>query len=491
MKDTNIALIIIILYMVLTVVIGLVASAKQKKKKESQSSEDFLMAGKNLGVLALAGTLFAANTGGASTTGVANNVYAYGLSAAWYVIAGGIGFVLVSFIAPYFRRAGANTVPHIIGMRYGKRSHIVTAITSILALFMATGAQIIATASIINTLTGFDYQSAVIITTLVVIAYTMIGGFASVASANMMHVLFITIGMTVAMFIMAGNPAIGGLGTLMADARTASAASGGAVDYTSMFKVGIPTIIGYIVMYFMTFTTGQEIVQTLASAKDSKAAFTGSIVAGVISAVYAIVPALIGLMAYVGIEGFADGGAQTNALAAATISFAPPVIAGLVLSGVVAATISSASGNMIGTATMFSNDLYTPYISKGQADSKKEIWVSRIMMIAAGLFGLIVALSGSNIISVMMSAFALRSAGPFAAFIFGLFVDDVTEKAGFWAIIIGTVIAAVWIFVLNSPWGLSAIVPGGIIALIAIYFISKADIASGAKPLPRLELSDD
>lgn len=194
------ALVIIFLYMVLTVVVGLVSSKRKQAKKAQQSNDDFLMAGKSLGPLVLAGTLFAANTGGASTTGIATNVYSYGLSAAWYVIAAGIGFVLVSFIAPYFRKAQASTVPQIIGKRYGKASHIFTAFTSIAALFMATGAQIIATASIINVVTGLSFQVAAVIITVVVIAYTMVGGFASVAAANLMHVLFITVGMTIAMF---------------------------------------------------------------------------------------------------------------------------------------------------------------------------------------------------------------------------------------------------------------------------------------------------
>ena len=181
-------LVIILLYMALTVFIGLMASRKERKK---QSNSDFLMAGKSLGPLMLAGTLFAANTGGASTTGIASNVYLYGVSACWYVIAAGIGFVIVSFIAPYFRKAKANTVPEIVSKRYGKSAHIFTAFTSILALFMATGAQIIATASIINVVTGLDFNIAAIVTTVVVILYTMIGGFKSVAAANMMHVLFI------------------------------------------------------------------------------------------------------------------------------------------------------------------------------------------------------------------------------------------------------------------------------------------------------------
>lgn len=484
------ALIIIILYMAATIAIGLVASARQKKKSKTQSNEDFLMAGKSLGPVVLAATLFAANTGGASTTGIATNVYQYGLSASWYVIAAGIGFVLVSFIAPYFRKSSASTVPQIISLRYGKASHIVTAFTSIAALFMATGAQIIATASIINAVTGLDFKQAAIVTTVVVIAYTAIGGFASVAAANMMHVLFITVGMTAAMFIILGNPAIGGFSGLFAAAGAATNASGQNMNFLSMTKVGLPTIIGYIAMYFMTFPTGQEIVQTYCSAKDSRSAKVGSILAGLISAAYAIVPAIIGLTAYTFIDGYATGPSR-SALADATITFAPAVVAGLVLSGVVAATISSASGNMIGTATMFTNDIFRPYINKGEKDDKKEVILTQVVMVVVGAVGLGIALTGSNIISVMMGAFALRSAGPFAAFICGLFYKDVTTRAGFLSILTGTIVAAIWIYGLHTPWGLNAMVPGGIVAFIVIFLVSAIDKKMGVPAAPPINLDED
>ena len=73
--------------------------------------------------------------------------------------------------------------------------------------------------------------------------------------------------------------------------------------------------------------SGQEIVQTYCSAKDGKSAKAGSVIAGLLSAAYAIVPAIIGLVAYVCIDGYADGPKKT-ALADATIRFAPAVIAG-------------------------------------------------------------------------------------------------------------------------------------------------------------------
>lgn len=491
MNSTQItALVIILLYMVATVALGLFVSSRKKSKTEKQSNDDFLMASKSLGPVVLAGTLFAANTGGASTTGIATNVFTYGISAGWYAIAAGIGFVLVSFIAPYFRNAQANTVPEIISKRYGKKSHIFTAITSIAALFMATGAQIIATASIINVVTGVEFNIAAIITTVVVIIYTMVGGFKSVTAANMMHVLFITVGMTIAMFIIVNNSAVGGFSVLFQKAKTVTDNSGNNLDLISMTKIGLPTIIGYIAMYFMTFPTGQEIVQTYCSAKDGKSAKVGSIIAGVLSAVYAMVPAIIGLVAYVCIDGFAANGAQKNALAESTITFAPAVVAGIVLAAIVAATMSSASGNMIGTATMFTNDIFRPYINKGVKDDNKEIWISRVTMIVVGIVGLTVALTASNIISVMMGAFALRSAGPFAAFICAIFYKNVTKRAGFISIVSGTIVAAIWIYGLNTPWDLNSMVPGGIVAFAVIFLVSALDRKMGIEPAPEIEFTE-
>lgn len=492
MSSTQItASVIILLYMAATVAIGLIASRRKKSKLAKESNDDFLMAGKSLGPLVLAGTLFASNTGGASTTGIATNVYKYGLSASWYVIAGGIGFVLVSFIAPYFRKAQANTVPEIISKRYGKASHIFTAFTSITALFMATGAQIIATASIISVLTGIGFNIAAIISTVVVIVYTMIGGYKSVTAANLMHVLFITVGMGIAMFIMVNNKDVGGFGALFTKAQGIQAASGESLNLLSMTKIGFTTIIGYIVMYFMTFPTGQEIVQTFCSAKDGKSAKLGSVLAGLVSAAFAIIPAIIGLIAYSCIDVYVAGGIQKNALAEATMRFAPPVVAGIVLAAIVAATISSASGNMIGTATMFTNDIFTPYINKGIKNDQKEIWISRVVMVIVGIVGLIIALTASNIISVMMSAFALRSAGPFAAFICGIFYKNVTKRAGFISIVVGTVVAAIWIYALHSPWDLSAMVPGGIVAFIAIFAISAIDKKMGIAPAPEIQFDEE
>ena len=197
-------------------------------------------------------------------------------------------------------------------------------------------------------------------------------------------------------------------------------------------------------------------------------------------------------MAFTFIDGFAaDKALHKNALAASTMEFAPAIVAGIVLSAVVAATISSASGNMIGTATLFTNDVFRPYMNKGEKNDTKEIWISRIVMVLAGCVGLAVALSGSNIISIMMSAFALRSAGPFAAFICGLFYKKVTKNAGFLSIVFGTAVAAIWIYALGTPFGLNAAIPASLVAFAVIFIVSIVEGKKGVEAAPELVLENN
>jgi len=145
---------------------------------------------------------------------------------------------------------------------------------------------------------------------------------------------------------------------------------------------------------------------------------------------------------------------------------------------------------MIGTATMFTNDIFVPYINGGVKDDKKEIWISKTAMLVVGTAGLFIALAASNVISVMMGAFALRSAGPFAAFICGLFYKNVTKRAGFISIVAGTLVAAIWIYALKTPWGLNAMVPGGIVAFIVIFAVSALDRSAGVAPAPEIKFEN-
>lgn len=458
-----ITLIIIILYM--TIIMGVAVVSSKKKVK---NSKDFLLAGRSLGPFALAGTLAATEIGGGSTVGVAAKAYGdWGLSAGWYVVCCGIGIFLVSFVAPTLRKAMATTIPEIMERRYGRPSHVVTTVLSIVALFVATAVQIISTSTIISVITGTPLKKTVIIAAVVITIYTMLGGLVSVAATDIIHITFITIGMTIAMPIIVKNA--GGWAEIKAALPPGQ---------LGLAKVGWKTIFGLILMYFMTFSTGQEAVQRYFAAKDAKTAKVGSFLCAIIMALYGFVPAIIGLVALAKFPGINPN----NAMATAAVNFAPTIIAGLVLASVCAATMSSASGNMIAVSTLFTKDVYQRYLKKDATDNEL-MKMSKGVIVFVGAVSLMIALTNTQIIPLLVFAFTIRSAGPFAAFIFGLLYKKATVNSGFYSLICGSIAAFIWQY-LGEPHGIMSVVFGSIVSTIVFFAVAIFESSRGVPAAP-------
>lgn len=454
---------IVVAYMAVMIGIALYVS-----KRKVKNSKDFHLAGRSLGPMMMAGTLAAAEIGGGSTVGVAAKAYGdWGLSAGWYVVCSGVGIFLVSFVAPFLRNAMATTVPEILERRYGKPTHIITTVLSITTLFIATAVQIIATASIITAITGVDLKTITIVVGLVVMCYTLLGGLVSVAFTDIVHIIFITVGMAIAMPIILHNA--GGWEFITKTLPP---------EQLSLTKVGWQTIIGLILMYFMTFSTGQEAVQRYFAARNARVAKLGSFLCSILMAVYGFIPAIIGLCA---LAHFPNINPNT-AMATAASHFAPTIIAGLVMASVVAATMSSASGNLIAVSTLFTKDIYERYLNPEATDKQIMLW-SKIAIVIVALSGLVIALNNVQIIPLMVIAFTLRSAGPFAAFIFGFLYPRATRNAGFGSIIIGSLAALIW-QLSGEPYGVMSIVFGSTFSFISFFVIAKIDHARGIAPAP-------
>jgi len=219
--------------------------------------------------------------------GVAAKAYgSWGLSAGWYVTCAGIGVILVSFIAPLLRKSMATTMPELIGRRFGNASHIITLTLSLSANLALGAVQITASATIISVLTGLSSNWAILLSGVVLVFYTMIGGMWSVTLTDIVHAVVLLVGFTIAVPFAIHNG--GGWSHIV------SLLPPGQLGFT---KVGWKTIIGLIIMYFMTFSTGQECVQRLFAAKDEKTAVRGSLLCGVLMALYSFIPAVLGLVA--------------------------------------------------------------------------------------------------------------------------------------------------------------------------------------------------
>ncbi|MDR1520985.1 MAG: sodium:solute symporter family protein [Planctomycetota bacterium] len=469
MSNINPTFWIVVCYM--AVMIGIAVFVSLRKVK---SSEDFHLAGRSLGPLMMAGTLAAAEIGGGSTVGVAQRAFStWGLSAGWYVVCAGIGIFLVSFVAPFLRRSMATTVPEIVARRYGTPSHIITTLLSLLTLFVATAAQVKATSAIIGAVSGGDTFTVTILVAIVVTLYTMMGGLVSVAFTDIVHIIFITVGMAIAMPII-----LHGAGGWDNVQQLITSRPGFETQY-SLAKVGWNTIIGLILMYFMTFSTGQEAVQRYFAARDIKTARLGSFLCSLLMTLYGFIPAIIGLCA---LAHFPDIPAA-QAMPVAALKFSPMLIAGLVMASVVAATMSSASGNLIASCTLFSKDVYQRYINP-RATDRTILVISKVVVMIMGACSLIIAMNPEiGIIDLLVFGFTMRSAGPFAPFIFGFLVKKVTRSAGLAAIICGSVGALAWQLA-GEPYGIMSLVFGSAISTIVFFATAKISLSLGEAEAP-------
>ena len=185
-----------------------------------------------------------------------------------------------------------------------------------------------------------------------------------------------------------------------------------------MFKgYNVMDVISLTIMYFATFTVGQEAVSRYYAARDGKAARQGSVLAAIVNFIYAFVPTLMGIIVLALINmgkfnaaDFQDVGAR-YALPVLAMEAMPAIICGLLFAGIVSATMSSADSDLLGAGSIFANDIYKIVI-KPSASDKEIMIVTLVTMAAVGVFATLIALfNTSSIVTILMFAFTLRAAG--------------------------------------------------------------------------------
>lgn len=425
---------VIILTIVLGYLLFLIGVGVYSSKKIGDS-EDFLVAGRRLGPFLIAGTLAATEIGGGSSLGVVEKAYGdWGLSALWYVATMGVTFTIIAMVAPMLRKAMVKTIPEFFRRRYDKPSALFTSVIMILPLIGLTAVQFIASGVILSVIMGWDYTTSVLIISGVVICYSMMGGLWSVSLTDFSQMLMIVFGMMAVLPF--SLDMVGGWDVVVANTPESR------MSFTE--GIGWPTIVSLILIYSASFICGQEVTQRLYAAKNGRTALIGSLMTAVVFFAFAMIPAVLGLVARTMVDmGMIDGTAIAEngaryALPTLAVQVMPPVLVGLLFAGISSATMSSASSDLLGAGSIFSNDIYKVYINP-KADQKQLLRVARLTILAIGLFSVAVAvMNTSAIISLLMFSFSLRAGGTLVPYLFGHFYPK-GSKQGTWAsLLLGT-----------------------------------------------------
>ncbi len=456
---------IVVIYLGIMLWIGWYSSTKV------ESNEDFMVAGRRLGPILMAGTLAATEIGGGSSLGVVEKAYGdWGMGASWYIITMGITFIILAFMAGRFRKSNVKTVPEFFRRRYSKAAGLITALIMILPLIGLTATQIIASSTIISVMLNLPFNISVIIVSVVVTTYAIMGGLWSVTLTDFIQVFLIVVGMLIAIPFALGT--MGGFDEVM---KVVPKESFSLTNSSIDFK----TILSLIIMYTASFTVGQEAVSRFYSARDEKAAIVGSLLSALINFIYAFIPTVLGLITLALVtSGKIDGtvimqeGAR-YALPFLAMETMPKIIVGLLFAGIISATMSSADSDLLGAGSIFANDIYKIHI-KPNAEDKEVLKVTKIVMFIVGVAGMLIALvNASQIITLLMFSFTLRAAGAFFPYVLGHYWAKTSNIATIASLVLGTLVFLLFDRVESlSFFGFDSVVPGLIVSLISLIILT-------------------
>ncbi|NLH01553.1 MAG: sodium:solute symporter family protein [Clostridiales bacterium] len=469
-------LIIVAGYLLAMLVIGFVVS-----KLSIKDSKDYMIAGRRMGLFMVAFSLSANNIGGGSTTGLAAKAFGdWGMSACWYVLAASVAMIPLSYFAPKIRQTLAVTIPEVVERRYGKSMGVVTALLNIVALFCLTSSQIAASGAVVSTLTGIPMNVSLIIAGLVVIIYTTMGGMIADQISDLVQFIIILAGLAIATpFVVNG---CGGWENISAKLPPVQ---------LSFTKIGWITIIGYIFNYFCTFLSGPEMVSRFESAKDEKTAKGAALLSAVLMAAMSIFPTIIGLCALAVKDSFPNIAGNT-AMMQVTSTFAPTIITGLLAAAIISATMSSADSNLLCMSTMVINDIWMKTKSAKELTEQKIIFLTRASNVVFAGIAILISLMKIDIITMNTFAFAIRCAGPFAAYGFGLVVPKATKNSGIISIIVGTIGVVYWQILSGGGFylGVLPVVFGCACGTAAFFLVNWIEWKRGIAPAPSPFLSE-
>ena len=451
-------------------------------KLKIKNSEDYMVAGRRMGIFMVAFSLSANNIGGGSTTGLASKAFGeWGLSAIWYVLAASIAMIPLAWFAPRIRKTMAITIPEVIDRRFGRGSSIFSAILNIIALFCLTSSQVMASGSVIYTLTGIPLNVCLLVAGTVIIIYTTLGGMIADQISDMVQFIIIFAGLAIATPIVIRG--CGGWGAI------ASKLPG---EQLSIDKIGWVVIIGYIFNYFCTFLSGPEMISRFETAKDEKTAKIASLVSALMMAAMAVFPTLLGLAALAMVDQL-PGVAGGNAMMMVTNKFAPTLIVGFISAAIISATMSSADSNLLCMSTMFINDIWK-HTAKGRTlTDKQTIFATRTCNVVFCVIAMGISLFGINIITMNTFAFAIRCAGPFAAYGLGLVMPRATRHSGQVSIITGTIGVVIWQILSGGGFymGILPVVFGCAVGTLTFFIVNAIEWKMGVEPAPTAYVDEE
>ncbi|MBE5882787.1 MAG: sodium/proline symporter PutP [Lachnospiraceae bacterium] len=493
MTTANICILIsIIAYLLFVIGIGVVFSRKNK------TTDDFYLGGRKLGPFVTAMSAEASDMSSWLLMGLPGVAYLTGLADAFWTAAGlAIGtyinwLVVAKRLRKYTVKCNnSTTIPVFFSNRYRDDKKILSVIAALVIIIFFvpyTASGFAACGKLFASLFGMDYFTAMIISAVVIVGYTALGGFLAASTSDFMQ----SIVMTIAIFVVLGYGVVtaGGMGTVMENAEslagyfsltsihdpaTGSAGAYGIMSIFSMLAWGLGYFgMPHVLLRFMAIEDANKL-------KLSRRIATVWVV---ISLGVAIMIGIVGnAMTKAGVIPALED-SETIIIAISDViaqhGIVPALIAGLILAGILAATMSTADSQLLAASSSVSQNIIKEVFFKDLSE-KAAMIIARVSVVIISVIAVFIAKDpNSSVFDIVSFAWAGFGAAFGPVMLLALFWKRSNKWGALAGMFTGGVMVFVWKFLvkpIGGVWGIYELLPAFLVAIavnIIISLLTKA-----------------
>ena len=481
----NWELIVLIVYFVAMLGIGVFLFFKNK----SQTDKDYFLGGRSMGPWVTAMSAQASDMSAWLLMGLPGSILAFGFGEVWI----GIGLALGTaanwiFVAKRLRRfsAAANdsiTLPQYLSNRFGGGKTVLQTVCAL--IFLACFTVYVASAFVAGTdvfatvFPSLNKTAAMLIFGAIILVYTFMGGFKAVCWTDFFQG-FLMLAAVLAVPIIAAtagdsNPEfLKEVYTYTDSGKEVTCAFVGTPFQASWQDIasGLAWGLGYFGMPHILVR-----FMSIRKAKDVNTAATVAIIWVFIALAAVTVMAIFGRM-ILGPEILANGSQKMIFIELAKKYF-HPLLAGLLMSAIIAASMSTADSQLLVASSSFTSDIYKPFIRK-EAKDKEVLWIGRIVVVIVAAIAFFIASSKGSGAQAIMNLVENAWAGFGSSFgpvvLLSIFWKRLTYKGALAGVVGGALVDVIWLATgLSASTGIYELIPGFAVGLLCAIVVTLID----------------
>jgi SSS family transporter len=405
MPTQTIILIGVGLYVVLMLAVGMYAS------KRTHSMTEFVVAGRTLPLWLCTTTIIATWFGGGMLLGGAGAAYDEGLLG---VIADPFGAALCLvfvglFFVRLFRRLGLFTFIEFVEQRFGLSAGIIASLASLASSLFWVSGMLVAFGIVFETLTGVPLTIGIIGGALVVVVYTSIGGMLAVALTDFVQMVIVAVGLVVLLVVVLID--VGGWSAvaphLPEHALRMIPVENSLEDWLVYLRAWV--------IFGVADIASQSLLQRGMAAKTERVAQQSFYLAAIGYLGFGLIPVVLAIVASATMPGLPNSESVIPTIA---LEYLHPVAVAIFVGALLAAIMSSCDSALLAAATVMSTNLLP--LVKRDASEPLRLLVSRLCILAGGIFAVVGALNARVVFNTMLDANMLMLAAVIVPFVLGV-----------------------------------------------------------------------